>query len=124
MAKRRTRWLSSIPTHIKAVAGVISACGVIASGMVAFSDCIKGIIVSEVSDRLDALNYELKDIKQDTVRLQLITMIENDPQNVESILKIAKKYFLELKGDWYATSIFQNWANEHNIDISAFGHLK
>ena len=124
MAKRRTRWLSSIPTQVKAVAGVISACGVIASGTVALSDCIKGIIVSEVSDRLDSLDYELKDIKQDTVRLQLINMINTDPDNVETILTIAKKYFLELKGDWYATSIFQNWANERNIDISAFGHLK
>lgn len=124
MAKRRVRWWSSVPNAVKGVAGVISALGVIIGALASFGGYIESLIVGEVSDRLDGLESGLSAVHQDTVRLQLINMIQHDPNNTETILNIAREYFIELKGDWYATAMFKSWADERGIDISAFGDLR
>ena len=60
---------------------------------------------------------EVTNIEKDTTRIQLLTLIKHDPDNAESILKVARHYFVDLSGDWYATAIFQNWCAERDIHV-------
>lgn len=54
-----------------------------------------------------------------TMRLDLLHAIETDPNNTMVILELAQKYFVELKGNCYMSSVFQEWAANHKVNISS-----
>lgn len=68
-------------------------------------------------DKLDRQDEELHEIRLDTTRTQLIMLMEHQPHNYDTIIKIAERYFCQLHGDWYLTSLFKEWAKRENIQI-------
>lgn len=69
--------------------------------------------------KLDKQEEELREIRLDTTRTQLIMLMEHQPHNHDTIIKIAERYFCQLKGDWYMTSLFKDWAKAEDIQIPA-----
>lgn len=69
--------------------------------------------------KLDKQEAELREIRLDTTRTQLIMLMEHQPHNHDTIIKIAERYFCQLKGDWYMTSLFKDWAKAEDIQIPA-----
>lgn len=70
---------------------------------------------------IDGFNSSLKEIKDLSVenRLEglrtLLTMyINTQPENHDTILKIAQRYFIEYEGDWVMTDEFLKWADSEN----------
>ena len=59
---------------------------------------------------------QLSEIRKDTLRIQLSQYMKDQPSNIDTILKLAETYFVELQGDWYMTSEFSKWAEKNNID--------
>lgn len=59
----------------------------------------------------------LQEIRKDTLRIQLSQYIKDQPDNIDTILKIAEEYFVNLHGDWYMTSEFKKWAKAHEIEV-------
>ena len=59
----------------------------------------------------------MTDIRKDTLRIQLSQYIKDQPDNIDTILKLAEEYFVKLCGDWYMTSEFQKWAKVHDIAV-------
>lgn len=59
----------------------------------------------------------MTDIRKDTLRIQLSRYIEGQPENIDTIIKIAEEYFCNIKGDWYMTSEFRKWAKAHDIEV-------
>lgn len=47
-----------------------------------------------------------------------MTLIQNTPHNVVEIERLAKTYFIDLKGDLYMTSVYSAWAKEYGGDTS------
>lgn len=47
----------------------------------------------------------------DNLRTLLTLYIHDQPENHDTILKIAEKYFIEFKGDWVMTDEFLKWAD-------------
>lgn len=68
-------------------------------------------------DKLDKQEEELHEIRLDTTRTQMIMLMEHQPHNHDTILKIAERYFCTLQGDWYCTSLFKDWAKRESIEI-------
>ena len=75
-------------------------------------------------DDLDSIKKELKSIKagQDTIntkvtRMELMNLIKEDSNNIDSILQVAEYYFIELDGNAYAHSMFEKWAKAHGVAI-------
>jgi hypothetical protein len=75
-------------------------------------------------DDLDSIKKELKSIKagQDTIntkvtRMELMNLIKEDSNNIDSILQVAEYYFIELDGNAYAHSMFEQWAKAHGVAI-------
>lgn len=98
------------------------------------SEAIRTIIRGEIApvierqdkivERLDKMeshnkgqDSEIHDIRLDTTRTQLYFKMEHDTHNYDTILKIAHKYFVILKGDWVATIDFLAWAEKENVKI-------
>lgn len=66
--------------------------------------------------RLGAIEGKLNSIEQnqeiaekDALRTQLLLMMSDYPDEVQEILRLAERYFKDLKGDWYATVLFNKW---------------
>lgn len=80
---------------------------------------------------LDIIKKELMSVKstqEDTnlrvTRMELIGLIDKQPNNVDAILQVAEYYFVELNGNAYAHSLFEKWAKEHNVAIGWLPKLK
>ena len=87
--------------------------------------------VKEIKNQHDVMHKKLESIDSRlsendliTCRLDLITALEHDPENIESILECARHYFLDLGGDFYVSKPFRKWAEKYNVDISEFDCVK
>ena len=76
------------------------------------------------NDKICLLDNNIKEIleisketQKDTTRIQLLMVIQQQPNNIDTILKLAERYFVKLKGDWYVTSEFNKWAKEHDVSL-------
>lgn len=58
-----------------------------------------------------------QETRKDTLRIQLLMILEQQPENIDTILKLAETYFIDLHGDWYMTSLFNRWAKQHDIEV-------
>lgn len=74
--------------------------------------------------RLDAIeahnseqDLELKEIRLDTTRVQLLMLMAHEPHNHDTILKVAHFYLCELGGDWYCTSLLQEWSIKEKVKL-------
>ena len=66
--------------------------------------------VQKLSDKVDAQDRQT-DLQ--LTRLELMTLIDNNPHNVVEIEKVAKHYFQDLKGDWYMSEMYSKWAKQY-----------
>ncbi len=115
----RSRW-KDIPENVKKVSAFISAIIVIVTACGSVLSWFEGKVTEHIDKRVSSMESTVNDIRQDTVRLQLDNLINNDSENIESILTVARQYFIEMKGDWYMTEKFKTWGREHNVDLSDF----
>jgi len=76
----------------------------------------KNDTLAQLNNSLAQINKELKLNKKDLVRLQLIVMIANFPDDEHEIMTIAENYFNVLKGNWYATSFFKSWLKDRDLE--------
>lgn len=72
----------------------------------------------------DFIKKDLENIKKsqhDTnvrvTRMELLSLLRNDPDNIDAILQVAEYYFIELDSNAYAHAIFEKWAKEHGVAI-------
>ena len=76
---------------------------------------------ARVVDSINTTLTELKDVtldtRKDTLRIQLLMIMRDQPENTDTILKLAETYFVKLKGDWYMTVEFMKWAKANDIMI-------
>lgn len=73
--------------------------------------------VKVMTSTVEAIKDIASDTRKDTLRIQLMMMIQNQPENTDTILKLAETYFVKMHGDWYMTSEFRKWSKAHKIDI-------
>ena len=65
-----------------------------------------------LEDKMDKVCKETEKAEKDALRTQLLLMISDYPTNTEGILTLGQRYFGELHGDWFATSIFNTWLEQ------------
>lgn len=105
-------------SRIKDCADIITAVGVIGAALVAVGTWCTTQINASTNAKLDAISSQVTELKLDTTRSQLLTLMKNYPDNEEEIMKVAKYYFKDLNGDWYMTSLFIEWGEEKGIDVT------
>lgn len=113
VAKKRT-----IRERLNGTSDVIGAVTVIGTACVGVGTWCVTQINASTNAKLDSISDQMTELKLDTTRNQLLTLIKNYPDNEEEIMKVAKYYFKDLNGDWYMTSLFIEWGEEKGIDVT------
>lgn len=82
-------------------------------------EAIKPLIKGRDENRknIEDLTEEVRLVRLDTTRIQLLNLIRSDPHNHDTILMVAERYFLTLRGDWIASSEFLSWAEREDIKV-------
>lgn len=117
MAMKTKEVKEYVIAKIKSLAGIITALTVICTAATGCAAYVANKISNDIDAKLEPIATKVTNIEKDTTRIQLLTLIKHDPDNAESILKVARHYFVDLSGDWYATAIFQNWCAERDIHV-------
>ena len=63
-------------------------------------------------DTKKSIKGKLDRLEKDGLRTQLLLMILMKPNEKQEILTLAQHYFVDLKGNWYMTDIFDKWLLE------------
>lgn len=82
--------------------------------------------VSNIESSMQTILSVAEDTRKDTLRIQLMMLMKEEENNIDTILKVAETYFVELQGDWYMTSEFSKWAKRHDVVIpdNIWGSIK
>ena len=107
-----------IRERLKDTSDVIGAVTVIGTACVGVCTWCVTQINASTNTKLDSISDQMTELKLDTTRNQLLTLMKNYPDNEEEIMKVAKYYFRDLNGDWYMTSLFIEWGEERGIDVT------
>lgn len=76
--------------------------------------------IESFREAVDELIDTTRETRRDTLRIQLLMILAHQPDNIDTILKLAQTYFVDLHGDWYMTSEFNKWAKAHDIEIPTY----
>ena len=120
MSKRKFA-LKNIPQKAKDLAAFISAVLIIFTALVGAGHWIVKEVTASTNDRIDALENKIDDHQETTelatTRLELMMLLDHDPNNIIEIEKLARKYFNPpLNGNTYMTSVISKWCEDHGID--------
>lgn len=72
--------------------------------------------ISPITEKLDKIIVEQKKSEKDQLRTQLLVMMSLMPDNHSEILTLAHRYFKELQGDWFYSSLFKRWLKDNDIE--------
>ena len=120
VATSHKSYWKSLPKRVQTASAVLASIVAICTTIGAVLTWFESKMTEHLDKRIDTLESTVNDIRQDTVRLQLDNLINGDSNNIESILTVAKVYFIDMKGDWYMTEKFKRWGREHDVDLSDF----
>lgn len=113
---------SDVVGTIQRFASLIGACGVICAFIAGAGTWMVNQINGTTNERIDAIEARMDENHSKTnlqiVRLELMSLIDLDPDNVVEISKVARHYFIDLHGDQFMTGIVSKWCTEHNIECS------
>ena len=109
--KKLQRWAATIGAII-VIGGAITAVCSWASSQFATA------VSSQISDfQQETRDANIKN-EQATTRIELMVLMEHDPENVVAIERMATHYFQELNGDLYMTQKYSDWAKKYGGDTS------
>lgn len=118
--KARKSYWKSLPKHVQTASAVLASIVAICTTIGGVLSWFEAQMTEHLDKRIDSLESAVKDVRLDTVRLQLDGLMAHDSNNIESILSVAKVYFIDMQGDWYMTEKFKKWGKEHDVDLSDF----
>ena len=91
------------------------------AGILLGSTALFGFIQYMIT-RKDNSNAFVKEIKsfmakteKDNVRTQMLVLMSSYPDDEAELLKLAEHYFVDLKGDWYMTTLFNKHCEKYKI---------
>lgn len=73
--------------------------------------------VSEIKSQVGSMSKTLDRTKLDTMRLQLMVLIQNQPDEHSTILEVANAYFVYYGGDWVMSDLFLEWAEKEGVRV-------
>lgn len=104
---------------IKSLSELISAVIVIGGALIGAGQWIVHEINLSTNARMDKIEQKIDDNQTENklaiMRLELMNLIQNTPDNAIEIEKYAKEYF-QLGGNRYMTGMVSQWCTEHNVN--------
>lgn len=130
MTKKQTskkKIFDKISDHANKLAGLVSAVIVIISALTGVISWANSQFTNAISSQISEFRQEVKasNDAQDLaiMRLELMNLIQNSPDNTVEIEMLGKKYFNPpYNGDSYMSVVYSQWANERGLDTSFITH--
>ena len=112
---------------LQRIAGTIGAVVAIIGAISGAFGWIQSQFVNAISTQINDFRQEVKasNDAQDLaiMRLELMNLIQNNPDNTVEIEMLGKKYFNPpYNGDSYMSVIYSEWANARGLDTSFITH--
>lgn len=111
------KW-DSLSTITQRLVTIITSAGIIIGAFFGCSNYIVAQLDNHIQSQVSDIKLDVADIKLSSTRNELILMIEYNPGNVVEIERLAKVYFVDMKGDFYMTSLYSDWAKKNGGDTS------
>lgn len=73
--------------------------------------------LGDIKKELHSIKSGQDGINMRVTRMELMNLMRDDPDNIDSVLQVAEYYFIELDGNAYAHAMFEKWAKEHGVAI-------
>lgn len=122
MVKKKEKPFDKISKGTTKVAGVVSAVMVLIGGAGTICSWISSQFANAVSAEISDFRNEVKENssrqEQAVTRVELLMLMEHDPDNTLAIEKMARHYFVDLNGDLYITQKYSEWAKKYGGDTS------
>ena len=113
---------NKVDKRVRKVSATVGAVAVIVSAFAGVFAWVQGQFTNAISSQIDEFRQEVRmsDTSQDQAitRLELVSLIKNDPTKVVAIEKMARYYFVDLDGDQYMTAMYSDWAREYGGDMT------
>lgn len=108
---------------LQKLSGTIGAIIAILGAMSGVFGWIQSQFTNAISNQINDFRQEMKasNDSQDLaiMRLELMNLIENNPDNTVEIERLGKKYFNPpYNGDSYMSVVYSEWAKERGLDTS------
>jgi len=117
ISKARSKW-ESLNDGTQRLASIITAVIVIGGAFFGGVNYIVNKLDEHIQSQTSTLYSQMQEVKLSTTRNELILMMNNNPDNVLEIERLAKVYFVDMKGDFYMTGLYSNWCRQHNANCS------
>ena len=105
---------------LQRISGTIGAIIAILGALAGALGWVQTQFTNAVSSQMNDLKNEMQESDKRTeiqiTRLELMTLIDTQPENTAEIEKVAKHYFRDLEANWYMTSIYSKWCQEYGGD--------
>lgn len=112
---------------LQRISGTVGAAVVIMGAMSGVFGWIQSQFTNAISTQINDFRQEVKasNDSQDLaiMRLELMNLIQNNPDNTVEIEMLGKKYFNPpYNGDSYMSVVYSQWANQRGLDTSFITH--
>lgn len=109
--------------NLQRVSKTIGAVVAIGGALLGTFSWIQNQFTTAISSQIDDFRQEVKasNDSQDLaiMRLELMNLIDNNPENVVEIEMLGKKYFNPpYNGDSYMSTVYSEWAKARGLDTS------
>ena len=75
---------------------------------------------SSKGDRLSSIEKKCNKNEQDLVRLQMLVMMSDYPDDTNEILTLAEHYFKDLGGNFYMDALFAKWLKKTGLPMPSW----
>lgn len=125
---RKRKFFDRFNEKTKKIAGLVSAIMVIIGALTGalgwVNTQLQDVIAGQMADLKNTVQQSDDRQNQQITRLELMELMNNQPENVAEIEKVARHYFQELNGDWYMTGLYSKWCHEYGGDPSIAAGVK
>lgn len=73
--------------------------------------------IEDIKQAIEELKKETSEIRLGNARTELMLLFNDYPDNEQEVLKQAERYFVQLNGNFYMTSMFTKWLELNHISI-------
>lgn len=109
--KKLRKWSATI-------GAIIAIIGALTGALSWLQSQFANAVTAQISDfQQEARDADTRH-EQAVTRLELMMLMEHDPENVVAIEQMARYYFDELKGDKYMTGKYSAWAKQYGGDMT------
>lgn len=109
--KKLQKWAGIVGAAITLLGAITGTCSWV-------SNQFANAVSAQISDFREEVKESNNRQDQQITRLELMSLIQNDPTNIAGIEKLARYYFQELNGNQYMTGVYSRWCQEYGGDPS------